>query len=270
MSSVIANVVEIEAVHPHPNADRLFLARIKGWQAVIRKREDGSPEFAPGERVIFIPPDSTLPREMAERLGKFLSHATPGNLENIQISYSGRLAAGKTDLVRNAALAGIFSGSEGATANRINAASVADERGIRVQEDKKEFTTGGAGSVLKMVLHSSDGDASGSATVLHGSSPRLLTYDGIDIEAPLTGTLVAIRNHDVPGVIGRVGTILGEHKLNIANFALGRSIRSQRVPQGNALAVVQVDGPISDASLEALRAVDAILQVHLVNLDSEN
>src|SRR5215217_6285884 len=58
MSSVIANVVEIEAVQPHPNADRLFLARIKGWQAVIRKLEDGSPEFAPGERVVFIPPDS--------------------------------------------------------------------------------------------------------------------------------------------------------------------------------------------------------------------
>ena len=69
MSSVIANVVEIEEVQPHPNADRLFLARVKGWQAVIRKREDGSPEFAPGERVVFIPPDSTLPREMAERIG---------------------------------------------------------------------------------------------------------------------------------------------------------------------------------------------------------
>jgi len=69
MSSVIADVVEIEEVQPHPNADRLFLARIKGWQAVIRKRDDGSPEFAPGERVVFIPPDSTLPREMAERLG---------------------------------------------------------------------------------------------------------------------------------------------------------------------------------------------------------
>jgi len=69
MSSVIAKVVEVESVLPHPNADRLCLARIKGWQAVIRKREDGSPEFGPGERVVFIPPDSTLPREMAERLG---------------------------------------------------------------------------------------------------------------------------------------------------------------------------------------------------------
>ncbi len=84
MSSVIADVVEIEAVHPHPNADRLFLARIKGWQAVIRKLEDGSPEFAPGERVVFIPPDSTLTREMAERIGvvSYLSERT--NAEGVR------------------------------------------------------------------------------------------------------------------------------------------------------------------------------------------
>ncbi|MBS1823360.1 MAG: phosphoglycerate dehydrogenase [Acidobacteria bacterium] len=214
--------------------------------------------------------------EMAERLGQFLSHATPGNLENIQISYSGRLAAGKTDLVRNAALAGIFADSDGGSiANRINAAAVAEERGIRVQEDKKEFTTGGAGSVLKLVLHSSEGDASASATVLHGTSPRLLTYDGIDIEAPLTGTLVAIRNHDVPGVIGRIGTILGDNSVNIANFALGRAhdpareSKSQRVPQGQALAVVQIDVPnaaAANAAIEALRKVEAIASVRLIEL----
>jgi D-3-phosphoglycerate dehydrogenase / 2-oxoglutarate reductase len=212
--------------------------------------------------------------EMAERLGRFLSHATPGNLENIQITYTGRIATGKTDLIRNAAIAGIFAGSEGngeskSTANRINAAAIAVERGIRIQEDKKEFTTGGAGSVLKLVLHSSDGDTSASATVLHGTSPRLLTYDGIDIEAPLTGTLVAIRNHDVPGVVGRIGTILGDHSVNIANFALGRSTRSQRVPQGQALAVVQIDVPnaaSAHAAVETLRKVEAIASVRLIEL----
>jgi D-3-phosphoglycerate dehydrogenase / 2-oxoglutarate reductase len=212
--------------------------------------------------------------EMAERLGHFLSHGTPGNLENIQITYTGRIASGKTDLIRNAAIAGIFAGSEGngeakSIANRINAAAIAAERGIRIQEDKKEFTTGGAGSVLKLVLHSSDGDTSASATVLHGTSPRLLTYDGIDIEAPLTGTLVAIRNHDVPGVVGRIGTILGEHSVNIANFALGRSTRSQRVPQGQALAVVQIDVPSAapaNAAVEALRKVEAIASVRLIEL----
>jgi D-3-phosphoglycerate dehydrogenase / 2-oxoglutarate reductase len=209
--------------------------------------------------------------EMAERLGHFLSHATPGNLENIQITYTGRIATGKTDLIRNAAISGIFADTD--SVNRINAAAIAAERGIRIQEDKREFTTGGAGSVLKIVLHSSDGDTSASATVLHGTSPRLLTYDGIDIEAPLHGTLVAIRNHDVPGVVGRIGTILGEHSVNIANFALGRgngtSARSQRVPQGQALAVVQIDVPnaaSATAAVEALRKVEAIASVRLIEL----
>ena len=208
--------------------------------------------------------------EMAERLGHFLSHATPGNLENIQITYSGRIAAGKTDLIRNAAIAGIFADTD--AVNRINAAAIAQERGIRIQEDKKEFTTGGTGSVLKLTLHSSEGDASASATVLHGNSPRLLTYDGVDIEAPLTGTLISIRNHDVPGVIGRIGTILGEHSVNIANFALGRSTsptRSQRVPQGQALAVVQIDVPnaaTAHAAVDALRKVNAIASVRLIEL----
>ena len=218
--------------------------------------------------------------EMADRLGQFLSLAIPGNLENIQVTYTGRIAQGQnprqTDLIRNAALAGIFANTE--AVNRINAAAIAAERGIRIQEDKREFVSGGAGSVLKLTLHSADGDASASATVLHGASPRLLTYDGIDIEAPLHGTLIAIRNHDVPGVIGRIGTILGEHSLNIANFALGRAAssaraggqaRSQRVPEGQALAVVQVDAPDPSAvapALEALRRVDAIASARVVEL----
>jgi len=214
--------------------------------------------------------------EMAERLGHFLSHATPGNLETIQITYSGRIAQGKTELIRNAAVAGIFADTEGGNSvNRINAAAIAAERGIRIQEDKREFVTGGTGSVLKLTLHSSglagqaDGDASASATVLHGNQPRLLIYDGIDIEAPLHGTLVAIRNHDVPGVVGRIGTILGEHKINIANFALGRSTRSQKIPQGQALAVVQIDVPTAQAAIPALNAlkqVEAIASVRLIEL----
>jgi D-3-phosphoglycerate dehydrogenase len=208
--------------------------------------------------------------DMAERLGLFLSHATSGNLESIQITYAGRLAQGKTELIRNAAICGVLANSE--IVNRINAGAIAQERGIRLQEDKKEFTSGGSGSTLKIVLHFSDGDASASATVLHGNSPRLLTYDGIDIEAPLHGTLVTIRNHDVPGVVGRIGTILGEHSLNIANFALGRSTRSQRVPQGQALAVVQIDvKSASDAApaIEALRKVEAIASVRLVELEKQ-
>ncbi len=214
--------------------------------------------------------------EMAACLGQFLAYSTPGNLENIQLTYSGRIAQGKTDLIRNAALAGVFAATDadGASAvNRINAAEVAKERGVRIQEDRKEMVSGGAGSVLKLTLHSSDSDTSGSATVLHGTSPRLLTLDGIDIEAPLQGTLAVIRNHDVPGVIGRIGTVLGEQGLNIANFALGRASgrpsAAQRVPQGQALAVVQIDAPSRQramAAIDSLRKIEAVASARLVEL----
>jgi len=206
--------------------------------------------------------------EMAERLGKFVAHAATGNLESIHLSYSGRLAEGKTELIRNAALCGVLADS--ADVNRINAAAVAQERGLRLHEDKKPVAPGGAGNVLKMTLHFSDGDATATATVLHGTSPRLITFDGIDIEAPLTGMLLVLRNKDVPGVIGRIGTILGDHKINIANFALGRSVRSQRVPQGHALAVIQIDAPDAkseNAAMDALRTINAIESVRLVNLE---
>jgi D-3-phosphoglycerate dehydrogenase len=198
---------------------------------------------------------------LAERLGTFLAQFPKGSIDSIQINYNGRLAELKTDLIRNCAIAGVLGHLE--QVNRINAASVAAERGIRLHEEKKEATQGGAGSVLKLSLHTSEASISASASVLHGTSPRLLNLDGIDIEAPLQGTLLAIRNKDVPGVIGRIGTILGEHQINIANFALGRA---DAHGAATALAVLQIDGEVTDAVLKELRAVPAITGVRQVTL----
>ncbi len=89
-------------------------------------------------------------------------------------------------MVRNAAIAGLLQGSE--NVNRINAAAVAAERGIRVHEQKEESHRGGAATVLTLVLHTAQGDSRASATVIHGEQPRLLAFDGIDVEAPLEGT----------------------------------------------------------------------------------
>jgi len=234
--------------------------------------------------------------EMAARLGQLLGHASGsgipntalGHVESISLTYNGRLAALKTDMIRNAAIAGVLHGADGV--NRINASAAATERGIRIQEDKREQISGGTGATLRLTLHWSrkaehgteNGTWTGLATVLHGHSPRLLSYDGIDIEAELADTLVIIRNQDVPGVIGRIGTILGEAKLNIASFALGRAKPGQpanpssRVPEGHALAVVQLDiaqtdgststSPELEQALVALRKVDAITSVRTVEL----
>ena len=88
--------------------------------------------------------------------------------------------------------------------------------------------------------------------------PRLLEIDGIHVEAPLEGNVIYLRNLDVPGVIGRVGTVLGQHNVNIANFSLGRG------PESKAVAVVQVDGDINEKVLEALRGIETILQAKAI------
>jgi D-3-phosphoglycerate dehydrogenase len=200
--------------------------------------------------------------DLASRLGAFLAQAGKGGMESIALIYGGTLADVKTELLRNAAIAGLLQGSE--NVNRINAAAIAQERGIRVHEEKQESHRGGAATVLTIVLHSAAGESRASATVIHGEQPRLLEFDGIDIEAPLEGNLLVCRNLDVPGVIGRLGTILGEQGLNIANFALGRE-RAGKKP-ATALAVVQVDEPVRPATLDALKAIDALLDAKAVSL----
>jgi len=208
--------------------------------------------------------------DLAGRLGSFLAQAGKGGgesgIDSIHIVYGGTLTEAKTELVRNAAIAGLLQGSE--SVNRINAAAVAAERGIRVHEEKEESHRGGAATVLTIVLHTAKGESRASATVIHGEEPRLLAFDGIDVEAPLEGTLVVCRNLDVPGVIGRIGTILGEQGVNIANFALGRE-RTGTHRTGElvkALAVVQVDEPVAESALEALNVIEALLEAKLVKL----
>lgn len=236
--------------------------------------------------------------EMADRLGRLLGHATGtgtgntslGQVEGISLTYNGRLAQLKTDLLRNAAIAGILHGADGV--NRINASAAAADRGIRVQEEKREHVPGGTGATLQLTIHWARKSAASStesarghqgqdrgewtalATVLHGHSPRLLSYDGIDIEAELTGTLIIIRNHDVPGVIGRIGTILGEAQLNIASFALGRRRAATEPGAPQALAAIQLDKLDINAAVPRalekavaeLRRVPAITSVRVVDL----
>jgi D-3-phosphoglycerate dehydrogenase len=200
--------------------------------------------------------------DLAGRLGSFLAQTGKGGIEAIHIIYGGALADAKTDLVRNAAIEGLLQGSE--NVNRINAAAVAQERGIRVHEEKQASHRGGTATVLTIELHSAAGKTAASATVIHGEQSRLLEFDGIDIEAPLEGNLLVCRNLDVPGVIGKIGTILGQHNVNIANFALGRE-RAGTKPV-KALAAVQVDAPVSKEVLAALGTIEALIEAKLVQL----
>ena len=145
----------------------------------------------------------------------------------------------------------------------INARAVAEARGIEVVESRssraRDFP-----SLLSVKLRTSEGELWVEGAIFEHGGPRLVLLDGVEIEAGLEGTLIVIRNLDQPGVIGVVGTILGERRINIASFALGRG------PSG-AVSVVSVDARtdddgVSDTVLDALRAVPAISAANVVRI----
>ncbi len=197
---------------------------------------------------------------LAERMGAFLAQVSEGSLEEISIRYSGHIAEWKTDLIRNATVKGILNQALEEKANLVNAATIAHERGLHVLESHKaKASTGGAGSVLSIFLKTAKEEHMVKGAVLHGETPRLLHVDGIDVEAPLERNLIYLLNRDVPGVIGRVGTILGEESINIADFSLGRrSGESESGQPREAIAVVHVDGAVPELVLTRLRGIPAV------------
>jgi D-3-phosphoglycerate dehydrogenase / 2-oxoglutarate reductase len=204
---------------------------------------------------------------LAEKLGAFLANVVSrtGSIEDISIRYSGRLTEWKTELMRNAAIQGVLNQRIAERANVVNAAAIAQERGIHVHESKKDSAATGASDAVLVSLKTSADERVVRGAVLHGTSLRLIEVDGINIEVPLEGDLIYLRNRDVPGVVGKVGTILGKHNVNIGNFALGRS-SSQSGAQ--AIAVVQVDSPAPEHVLEEIKALKEIEEVKGIRLSS--
>jgi D-3-phosphoglycerate dehydrogenase len=205
---------------------------------------------------------------LAERLGSFLAQISGSSVEEISISYTGHIAEWKTELIRNAAIKGILNVAVEDKANLVNAASLASERGLHVIEERKpKASTGGAGSVLTIAIKTPAEQHVVKGAVLRENTPRLLHVDGIDIEAPLEQNLIYMRNQDVPGVIGKVGTILGKHGINIANFSLGRHSEANANVAHQAIAVVHIDGGVPEAVISELHSVPAVQQAKAVRLD---
>ena len=205
---------------------------------------------------------------LAERLGSFLAQSSEGHLEEISLRYSGHIAEWKTELIRNAAIMGVLNVALEEKANLVNAAAIASTRGLQVHEARKpKSSSGGAGSVLSVLLKTGGDEHLVKGAVLHGNAPRLLHIDGIDVEAPLERNLIYLRNRDVPGVIGRVGTILGKHRINIADFSLGRRMGNGKPgTPAEAIAVVHVDVRIPDAVLAELKRIAAVQQAKAIRL----
>jgi D-3-phosphoglycerate dehydrogenase len=202
--------------------------------------------------------------EMVTRLGAFVAQISGGRFERVSLAFAGEAAELGTSVLRNAALAGLLNTVLAEKVNLVNASKVATARGLGVEERARHLEQAYPDTIEIGVRGGRESrGVTAEATVLHGISPRILRVDGIELEAPLAGTMIFFRNRDVPGVIGEIGTILGAGGVNIATFALGRDTATRGT---EAMALVQVDGAVPEKVLQLIRSIGTITEVRLVRL----
>jgi D-3-phosphoglycerate dehydrogenase len=198
---------------------------------------------------------------LTDRLGALVSQMGAARIEALGVRYYGRAV----DVLASSAAAGVLRPILSSGVSIVNARAAARERGIDIVESRssraRHFT-----SLVSIKLHTDAGERWVEGTVFEPASLRLVSVQGVGVEAPLGGTMLIIANEDQPGVIGEVGTILGRHGVNIANFALGRG------DQG-AVGVVNVDedsdGPRPlDTAITEIRRIRAVRQAWVVRLSN--
>ncbi|MCB1518000.1 MAG: phosphoglycerate dehydrogenase [Hyphomicrobiaceae bacterium] len=191
--------------------------------------------------------------KLAEVLGSFAGQLTETAVEGVSIEYQGDVANMNTRPMTAAALAGLLRPLLG-DVNMVSAAAIAKDRGINVETVTRE-QTGAYENYIRVTVETERQKRGVAGTVFSKGLPRLIQVKGIDMEAELSPHMLYITNEDKPGFIGRLGTLLGELDINIANFNLGRLDQG-----GDAIALLNVDSEISPVQLEKIAAIPGVVQ----------
>ncbi len=195
---------------------------------------------------------------LARQLGQIIAELSEGLVEHLEVVCEGQIADHPTRLLTASALAGIISGTTETKPNLVNATHLAVERGIRFSEST---TPHGRDYTNQLTLRAGEVEVSGTVTG-KSSRTRLLSAFDREVEIELAPHIGIFRYRDVPGMIGRVGTALGEADVNIASMAVSRS-RSE----GLAVMAVTVDHPVPKEVARAIEGLDGFERVWFIELD---
>ena len=188
---------------------------------------------------------------LAERLGRFSVQLDPERLGRVELTLAGAIAESDPELLARAVLAGLLGPVTAGPVNLVNARLVAVERRVEVRIERQSETTGYK-SVLSIATETSDGQKITAGTVFDGR-PRIVRLRDLDIEFAPEGYILVLSCEDRPGMVGRIGSILGRENVNIASMHVGR--KSKR---GGAIVVLILDENLSPAQVaEVARAVEA-------------
>ncbi len=214
------------------------------------------PALSPEEREILAP--WLL---LGEKLGSLVGQLDAGAPQSIEIAYEGQVAERGTRTVTAAVLRGLLVHMLGGDVNYVSAPVVARERGIEVRETVLARASGFRDSILVKVDFSGGRSHLAAGAVFGRGIARLVQLDGFHLEAVPEGNILLLENRDVPGVVGRVGTLLGRNQVNIAGLQLGR----EKIG-GRAVSLFQVDEAVPESVLEELRQAPEILSARLIRL----
>lgn len=191
--------------------------------------------------------------KLAEQLGSFAGQITDTAIKEVNIEFQGTVSETNTKPITSMLLATLL-GTQLDTVNMVNAMSIADSRGIKFSETHSGSSADWRSVIIVNVV-TEQRTRSVAGTLFTGKEPRIVDIEGVRIEAGLTDNMLFIRNDDKPGLIGSVGSILGEAGQNIANFHLGRT------PKGDsAICLVSLDGELPDEVMQKISGLEQVTQ----------
>ena len=191
---------------------------------------------------------------LASKLGSFAGQLTGTSLTAVEIVYEGAASQLNTKALTAAALSGLLKPML-EDVNMVNAPVVAKERGIKVSETRRD-REGAYEGYIKIVVTMGDTTRRVAGTVFSDGRPRMIQIKDINLDSEFAPHMLYVVNEDKPGFIGKLGSILGDAKVNIANFTLGRS-----APGQDAICLVEVDGQVPDAVIDAITKLPAVKMV---------
>ncbi|NCQ60193.1 MAG: ACT domain-containing protein [Myxococcales bacterium] len=263
-SDCSAKLLERALCTPHVAGDtREARARIetRALTQVLSYLEDGTIEGA--VNVPNVPvggAESLAPYlEIARRLGSLLAQLEEADPREVRVTCSGEAGRLGVSPVAHAVLAGFYSRRLGETIHPVRAPHEAEQRGVEVVE-VREMSSRYAATV-RVSVTSNDGVHTATGALGTRGEPRLVGLEGYEIDAAMTGAALLMKNEDRPGVIGAVGSLLGERGINVARMQVGLDEES-----GRALALWMVDGAVPEDALQALRALPHVESVRGVTI----
>jgi D-3-phosphoglycerate dehydrogenase len=190
---------------------------------------------------------------LAEKLGSFAGQLTETGITAVKVTYQGEAAQMNTRALTSSAIAGLLRPML-ADINVVSAPMVAKERGIVIEETTSEADSD-YDALITLTVVTDNKERSVSGAVLADGKPRIVDVKGIKVDAEFAPSMIYVANEDKPGFVGSFATLLGEAGVNIATFALGR-----HSPGGDAIALVQIDGEISEDVMARIKKLPQVRQ----------